>query len=59
MKVFHTEDTHLRSGREPPDTKTAKVHLINSWQARAPLSLAQEVEWLRSPDAIEATVPFQ
>lgn len=35
MKVFHTEDTHLRSGREPPDTKTAKVHLINSWQARA------------------------
>lgn len=30
MKVFHTEDTHLRSGREPPDTMTAKVHLINS-----------------------------
>lgn len=36
MKVFHTEDTHIsESGREPPDTKMAKVHLINSWQARA------------------------
>lgn len=35
MKVFHTEDTHLWSGREPTDTKMAKVHLINSWQARA------------------------
>lgn len=33
MKVFHTEDTHLRC--EPPDMMTAKVHLINSWQAHA------------------------
>lgn len=55
MKVFHTEDTHLCC--EPPDMMTAKVHLINSWQAHA-RALVQEVEWLWSPDAIEATVPF-
>lgn len=36
MKLFHTEDTHLKLCA--PDSKTVKVHLINSWQAPALLT---------------------